>query len=222
MSNPIAEAPVVPAAVTPSPSVTPPAESPAPANQAAADAAAAAAAKPSTPATPPAEVAYTLALPKDAQIEAGAVERLTSFAKEHKLAPEIAQKALDLADAEVKADRVKQNESAAESFKTMATKQWVEDVKADAEFGGEKYLVTVEEVKRAADKFLTDADREVLNTTGWGNHPMLVKMFARIGRSMANDKLVNSGASGSGAARDNSLEARASRLYVNDGKGPSA
>jgi len=155
--------------------------------------------KESTPAA--AEVAYTLALPKDAQIEAGAVERLTSFAKEHKLAPDVAQKALDLADAEVKADRVKQNEAASESFKALASKQWVEDVKADKEFGGEKYLVTVEEVKRAADRFLTDEDRETLNKTGWGNHPMLVKMFARIGRSMGNDKLVNGNSGGNGVPK---------------------
>lgn len=208
MSNPstVIE-PVTPAVpVAPSSSgSTPPAESVAPdANQAAADAAAAAAAKAvvkeSTPAIP-AEVAYTLALPKDAQIEASAVERLTSFAKEHKLAPEVAQKALDLADAEVKADRAKQSEVALESFKTMATTQWVEDVKADKEFGGEQYLVTVEEVKRAADRFLTPEDRETLNVTGWGNHPMLVKMFARIGRAISNDKLVNGNSGGTGTPK---------------------
>lgn len=195
---------------------TPPATSastPAPATldataQAAADAIAAKAATTTTTTEPakaaetattqtPADVAYALALPKDAVIEASAVERLTSFAKEHKLAPDVAQKALDLAAAEVKADRDKQNEVAAESFKTMATKQWVDDLKADKDFGGEKYLVTVEEVKRAADRFLTPEDRETLNVTGWGNHPMLCKMFARIGRAMGNDKLVN-GNSGSG------------------------
>lgn len=189
--------------VAPSSGSTPAAESAAPASsQAAADAAAAAAAKstPSIPA-PPAEVAYALALPKDAQIEASAIERVTTFAKDHKLAPDVAQKALDLADAEVKADRNKQNVLAIESFKTMATKQWVEDVKADTEFGGDKYLITVEEVKRAADRFLTDADREVLNTTGWGNHPMLVKMFARIGRAISNDKLVNGNSNVSGVQK---------------------
>lgn len=214
MSDAAIVAPVTPSTPPAASAVTPAPVTPI-SNQAAADAVAAQAAASNAPTAvvpvvPPAEVAYALALPKDAQIEASAIERVTTFAKDHKLAPDVAQKALDLADAEVKADRNKQNVLATESFKTMATKQWVEDVKADTEFGGDKYLVTVEEVKRAADRFLTDADREVLNTTGWGNHPMLVKMFARIGRAISNDKLVNGN---SGGAPSPKTDAQA--LYPN-------
>jgi len=202
------------------PVVTPPDS----AAQAAADAVAAAAAQTppvvTPPVVPPAEVKYELALPKDAVIEAAAIERTTAFAKATGLTPEAAQHALNHANAEVAADRVQQKAANVEAFKALATKTWVDEVKADATYGGEKYLVTVEEVKRAADRFLTAEERVVLNQTGWGNHPMLVKMFARIGQAMANDKFIQ-GTGGAGE-RDNSLEGRAARMYANEGKGPSA
>ncbi len=204
MSDPVVtETPVVPAVpVAPSSSgSTPPAESVAPVNQAAADAAAAAAAKVTTPATPPAEVAYALALPKDATIEATAVDRLTTFAKDHKLAPEAAQKALDLVDAEVKADRQKQSETAREAFKKTAFEDWPQQIKDHPTLGGENHTKTLLNVVRMADQFIKPYPHrvEALNTTGFGNHPLLVEIFNDVGARMANDKLVN-GNSGGGPA----------------------
>jgi len=207
-----AAAPVVPPVPAVSPSAT---------DQAAANAAALAAASapppaaPSPPpAAPPAPVEYTLALPTGAVLEASAIERTTAFAKATGLSPAAAQHALNHANAEVAADRAQQKAAQAEAFKTMATKTWVEEIRADATFGGEKYLTTVEEVKRAADRFLTDADRVVLNQTGWGNHPLLVKMFARIGQAMKNDTFVQGGASGGGVKPD------AATLLYGDTKKP--
>lgn len=207
---PIETPPVVPPVVPPAtpnasappvpPPAAPPAPPPDPAAQAAADAAAAAAAvTPPTPPVPPAGTpALTLTLPKDAVIDAAAIERTTAFAKATGLTPEAAQHALNHANAEVSADRAAQKTANEQAFKTLATKTWVEEVQADATYGGEKYLTTVADVKKAADRFLTPEERVILNQTGWGNHPMLVKMFARIGQALANDKLVVGGA-GSGS-----------------------
>ncbi len=120
----------------------------------------------------------TLTLPKDAVIDAAAIERTTAFAKATGLSPEAAQHALNHANAEVSADRAAQQEANIEAFKTLATKTWVEEVQADPTYGGEKYLTTVAEVKRAADKFLTDEERVILN------------------QALANDKLVLGGPGG--------------------------
>lgn len=184
--------------------------------QRAADAAAAQAGTTTGTQTP---IEYTLALPKDAVIEASAVERATAFAKAEKLTPDAAQKALDFVNTEVAADRVRQETASQVAFKVLARETWVAELKADPTFGGEQYLTTVEDVTRASARFLTAEERELLNVTGWGNHPMLCKMFARIGQALANDKLLMGGGSGSGE-RDNSMEGRASRMYVNDGRGP--
>jgi len=139
---------------------------------------------------------YTLALPKDAVIEASAVERLTAFAKANTLSPETAQKALDLANAEVAADRTRQQEANVETFQTMARETWPNEIKADKEFGGDKFDATIAESKRAAEVAWTPEERKILNETGWGNHPLLVKGMARVGRRMADDKLVTGGAGG--------------------------
>lgn len=141
---------------------------------------------------------YTLALPKDAVIETSAVERLTAFAKANTLAPETAQKVLDLANAEVAADRTRQQEANVETFQTMARETWPNEIKADKEFGGDKFDATIANSKRAAEIAWTPEERKILNETGWGNHPLLVKGMARLGSRFADDKLVMGGDGGGG------------------------
>lgn len=138
----------------------------------------------------PTPIEYKIVLPKDAVIEATAVERITAFAKAHQLSPEAAQQALDHANAEVVADRAAQQQRQAEAFKTLSRETWVNELKADKEFGGEKFDATVLESKRAGDKFMTAEEKQILNETGWGNHPLLVRIFARVGRAMGEDGLV--------------------------------
>lgn len=150
---------------------------------------------------PPAEVVYALTLPKDAAIEADAVERLTAFAKANSLSPETAQKALEHANAEVAADRAKQTEANTQAFQTLARETWVNEIKADKEFGGEKFTATIIESKRAAEIAFTPEERKILDDTGWGNNPLLVKGFARIGRRIGNDTLVTGGGMNGGSQK---------------------
>jgi len=208
------------ASVTPAAAAAPAASSASAAAVAAAAAAPAAAAPAAEPAAaaPPAAgsvvapapapvVEYALTLPKDAAVTPASIERTTAFAKAAGLSPAVAQQALELADQEVVAYRNQQKET----FQTLATETWVTQLKADPAYGGEKFAQTQEHCRRAGERFLEPADREELNTSGLGNHPMLVKMFARIGAAMKNDGFVNGGAGDGG--RDNSLEGIASRMY---------
>jgi hypothetical protein len=142
------------------------------------------------------EVVYALTMPKDGVLEAEAVERMTAFAKANGLSNDAAQKALDHTNAELVADRAKQIEANAASFQTLARETWVNEIKADKEFGGDKFDATIIDSKRAADIAFTPAEKEILNQTGWGNHPLLVKGMARLGRRMGNDTLVTGGGSG--------------------------
>ncbi len=181
-------APVTP--VTPAPAVSP---------SAAEQAAVEAAAKAVAPVVPPvAPQPYTLALPKDAVIDASALERVTAFAKAGNLPPIVAQQALDLANAEVVADRARQSESQQASFKKLAFEQWPAEFAKHPTYGGDKYPTTVANIKRLADLVIAPypARVEALNTTGWGNHPLLNEIFADIGARMANDGFVSGGGSG--------------------------
>jgi hypothetical protein len=149
----------------------------------------------------PKEVVYALTIPKDAVIEASATERLTAFAKAHQLSPDVAQRVLEQANAEVVADRARQTEANQAAFQTLARETWPNEIKADKEFGGDKYDATVIDVTRAAAKFCTPEEKQILNETGWGNHPLLTKFFARVGRAMADDVILTGGGAEKPAVR---------------------
>jgi hypothetical protein len=74
-----------------------------------------------------------------------------------------------------------------------AIKQWLVDVKEDKELGGENFEKSVELAKNVVKRFGTEAFMEDLDKSGYGNHPEVVRTFARIGRAMSNDELVRPG-----------------------------
>jgi hypothetical protein len=182
---------------TPAPAPEPPSPAPAPAPpDGAAPPAPAAPGKeppaPGAPATPPAEVTYELKLPDQAKLEAKALERTVAFAKAQGLAPDVAQKALELANAEVQAYETAAVAKHEQDFKVT----WPEQVKLDPEIGGDKLEETYADAARARLRFFTPAFNQVLDKTGWGNHPEFVRGWARVGRAMRNDKLVQPGPGG--------------------------
>ena len=73
------------------------------------------------------------------------------------------------------------------------TGKWLGEAKADPEiFGGseEVFAKNAEVAKRVVDKFGTPELKQGLNSTGFGNHPELVRMLVKIGKSMTEDQLV--------------------------------
>ena len=125
-------------------------------------------------------VTYDLKLPENAQIGKDAVEQIAGLAKELNLSQEQAQKLLD-----------KQNAAAIEHF-AGAEKQaqdWLELVKTDKEIGGERFAQTAEQARRATARFCSPALRQMLDQSGLGNHPEVVKAFAQIGKAMSEDSL---------------------------------
>lgn len=68
--------------------------------------------------------------------------------------------------------------------------QWAEEVKADPEIGGAHYDKTVALSAKALDKFFDKETREFLTASGLGNHPALVRGFAKIGASVSDDEII--------------------------------
>ena len=68
--------------------------------------------------------------------------------------------------------------------------QWETDAKADKEFGGDKLTENMAVAKKALDKFGTPELRELLNTSGLGNHPEIIRAFYRAGKAISEDKFV--------------------------------
>jgi hypothetical protein len=128
---------------------------------------------------------YTLDLPENSQLDASAVDRIASFAKERGLTKDQAQELLSMESNAVS----KFAEAQAEQVKVRVD-GWKADVKLDKELGGEAYEKNVELAKRVVERFATEDFKKALNETGLGNHPELVRVFFKIGKSMAEDQLV--------------------------------
>jgi len=116
------------------------------------------------------------------------LEGVKAFAKEHKIDNATAQKILE-----------RENALAAEVEKALLGRQeqeitqWAKDVESDKELGGEKFKESCEFSRRALKAFGGDGIAQILNETGYGNHPEVVRLLSRIGRAMGDDKLIKGG-----------------------------
>lgn len=131
---------------------------------------------------------YELKKPDGSLLGDKAVETISSYAKEKGLSNEQAQSLLERESSAVK--------SFFEEQQTKHNQQvdaWVGEVKADKEIGGEGYKQNVELASRVIKRFGSESLVKQLNETGFGNHPELVRVFARIGKSMTSDQLVVGG-----------------------------
>lgn len=67
---------------------------------------------------------------------------------------------------------------------------WQQEIKADAEFGGRNFTASCVAAKQALAAFDEEGEvRRMLQATGYGDNPAVVRCFARIGRAMAEDRL---------------------------------
>lgn len=82
-----------------------------------------------------------------------------------------------------------------------SSKQWEETSKADKEFGGDALDANLAVAKKALDTFGTPELRQLLNDTGLGNHPELVRYSYRVGKGISEDGLIRGGAVNAGAAK---------------------
>ena len=83
----------------------------------------------------------------------------------------------------------------AEEFKNQV-KEWADTVRADPDLGGAKLRENLGVAAKAIDAFGGKELREILDATGLGNHPVLVKAFVQIGKAIADDRLAGGGAGG--------------------------
>jgi hypothetical protein len=105
-------------------------------------------------------------------------------AKGLKLSQEDAQKFADLG--------VKMQLKQADSYR-KTQEDWIEATKTDAEFGGEKLSENLGIALKARDAFGGPALIKVLNDTGLGNHPEIIRAFYRVGKAISEDNRVITG-----------------------------
>lgn len=141
---------------------------------------------------------YKLELPKDTRLRDADMERIASYAKEQGLSKDAAQKLLQGESEARDSYFEKLQEDHQENIR-----EWQSEVKLDKELGGENYNKNIELARRVAHKFGSERFLKDLDESGYGNHPEMVRVFARIGKSMHSDEFVRAGSQSGG---DRSME----------------
>lgn len=129
------------------------------------------------------------------------LSNFAEVAKELDLSQDAAQKILDKVAPVMQARQIE----AIEAAKT----QWAESAKTDKEFGGDKLPENLAVAKKALDTFGTPELRTLLNESGLGNHPEIIRAFYRAGKAISEDSFV---AGGKGVSQPQST---AQRMYPN-------
>lgn len=153
--------------------------------------------KPAEPAVPE---TYDLKMPEGVELDKAAADEFTVIAKELKLDQAAAQK---LADIGAKMAQ-RQVEAHAQLVET-----WTQQVKADKEIGGDKLEENLGIARKAIDAFGSPELKALLNSSGLGNHPELVKLAYRVGKAISEDRFV------AGAPNGNPSSDPAKKLFPN-------
>ncbi len=125
---------------------------------------------------------YEFQFAEGEQVDPSVVDAYSAVAKDLKLSQEDAQKMLGTMVPAFRDSLAKQQ--------AQATQQWAESSKADKEFGGDSLNANLAVAKQALDSFATPELRALLEKTGLGNHPEVIRMFYRAGKSISQDRLV--------------------------------
>ena len=139
-------------------------------------------------------------------------EVLTAFgdvAKELNLPQDAAQKVLDKVAPVIQARQAK----AIEETKV----EWANQSKSDQEFGGESLTDNLNVAKASLDTFGTDALKSLLQETGLGNHPEVIRFMYRAGKAISEDSYVGNsqGANAQGSNVPKDFNGIANALYSN-------
>lgn len=140
---------------------------------------------PSVPEKPVTPEKYDLKLKEGSKLDAKHLEKISAFAKAKGLSNEDAQALLDHDEenfSEISATQEEEVKKVKES--------WLPASQNDKEIGGESFKANVEIAKRVVSRYGSDEFKSFLETTGFGNHPEVIRVFLRLGKAMTEDQLV--------------------------------
>lgn len=149
---------------------------------------------------------YEFKAPEGHTLDEGVIAEFSNVAKELNLSQDAAQKMIDALAPKIAA----QNREAFEKQITETRTAWVDSVKADKEFGGEKLNENLSVAKKALEKFGSPELRTLLETTGLGDNPEIIRAFYRAGKAISEDTIVPGGTKPATASKD-----AATALYGN-------
>mgnify|MGYP000259680630 CR=1 FL=1 len=79
---------------------------------------------------------------------------------------------------------------------------WAEASRNDPELGGAQFDANLAVAKRGYNMFASDELKGILEETGYGNHPAVLRLFHQIGKLLGEDNIVGGGRSRQQTAQD--------------------
>lgn len=120
-------------------------------------------------------------MPEGYGVDETILSEYQSWAKENNFTQEQAQEGINLVS------RLKQAELERWGEQQAA---WVNEAKGDKEFGGEKFDKNIAVAVKARETFGTPEFVEMLDISGLGNHPEMVRFLYRVGSQISEGRMV--------------------------------
>lgn len=131
---------------------------------------------------------YKLELEEGSLLSEAMLGEIEGIAKENSLSKEAASNLLKTQDKMLKS-WVENQMQAHEAEKDG----WREQVINDQALGGDNLKKTVANARKTVDRFASEEFVNLLRSSGYGDHPEVVRMFSRIGALLSEDTLVQGG-----------------------------
>jgi hypothetical protein len=132
---------------------------------------------------------YEFTAPEGTEFDPTVIEAYSAAAKVAGLSQEAAQKLIETMTPALAARQTEQYKAVQEEWRTTSS--------TDNEFGGDKLKENLGVAKKALDQFdplptgtTTTPLRTLLESTGLGNHPEVLRVLYRVGKAISEDKFV--------------------------------
>ena len=136
---------------------------------------------------------YSLTMPEGVNVDQELLDALGPKFAAKKMTNGEAQ---ELADEFIKVQTEREKKRLEDWDKTI--NGWVDTAKKDPDIGGDKWDDTVASARRFADVMGTPGLKEYLNASGGGNHPEVIRVFAKAGELIKEDSPPNDNGGGTG------------------------
>lgn len=151
---------------------------------------------------------YEFVAPEGKEFDAETIGQFSEIAKELNLSQEAAQKLVETMGPKIAERQMAQVE--------MVRNEWAQQAQSDKEYGGDKLQENLAVAKKALDSFGSPELRALLNESGLGNNPEVIRFMYRAGKAISEDTFVGNQ---TGAANKSSgpqdFNAKANALYTN-------
>jgi hypothetical protein len=150
---------------------------------------------------------YEFQAPEGMELDQDALAQVEPVFRELGLNNEQAQKVLD-----AHMNHMASFQQQQEQQRQQQVEQWANEVRQDPDIGGDKLDENLATARKALDTFASEGFQKLLDQTGLGNHPDVVKTFHAIGQKVSEDNLVT------GDSPGNEPPNPANLLYPNESK----